>query len=95
MKREEEKQEKARELAIKYCKDIDPHGKEVYDIGCAIACCEMADWTDQHPRKGLWESDKVIDYIYHHAHVRTFGDIVMDDMSVTEFIDKMKKAMED
>jgi hypothetical protein len=46
MTREKEKQGKARELAIKYCKDIDSYGKEVYDIGCAFACCEMADWAD-------------------------------------------------
>ena len=54
-----------------------------------------AEYADEHPRKGLWDSEKVIDYIYHHAHVRTFGDIVIDDMSVTEFIETMKKAMEE
>jgi hypothetical protein len=63
MTREEEKQEKARELAIKYCKDIDYHGKEVYNIGCAIACCEMADWADQHPRKGLVDIERVCEVI--------------------------------
>lgn len=52
-------------------------------------------WSDEHPRKGLWDAEKVIDYIYNHAHVRTFGDIVIDDMSVTEFIEAMKKAMEE
>lgn len=44
---DKEIKEKARELAIKYCKDIDPHGKEVYNIGCEIACCEMAYWKEQ------------------------------------------------
>lgn len=54
-----------------------------------------AEWADKHPRKGLWDSQKVIDYIYNHAHVRTFGDIVIDDMSVTEFIETMKQEMEE
>lgn len=40
-------EEKAKELAIKYCKEIDPYGKEVYNIGCEIACCEMAEWKEQ------------------------------------------------
>lgn len=56
---------------------------------------KQSDWKDQHPMKGFWVAEKVIDYIYNHAHVRTFGDIVIDDMSVTEFIETMKKAMEE
>ena len=66
---------------------------EVKDI--AHDFVQGAIYADQHPRKGLWDAEKVIDYIYHHTHVRTFGDIVIDDMSVTEFIETMKKAMEE
>ena len=35
---------KAKALAIEYCKDIDFKGRECYNIGCEIACNEMADY---------------------------------------------------
>lgn len=98
---QEEKQEKARELAIKYCKDIDPHGKEVYNIGCAIACCEMADWADQHPREGLWDAKKVIKYINDVLPNYVELNCVFDEIQVNynkfknNFIHDLKKAMED
>lgn len=40
-------EEKSRELAIKFCKDIDSNGKEVYNIGCEIACLEMARYKNE------------------------------------------------
>lgn len=89
MTREEEKQEKARELAIKYCKDVDPHGKEVYNIGCAIACCEMADWADQHPKKGLVDIEKVIEYMKKNSR---FKYLLETDWEVLE---DLRKAMEE
>lgn len=97
MTREEEKQEKARELAIKYCKDIDPHGKEVYNIGCAIACCEMADWADQHPRKGLVDIDKIASFIKYHAQEFVYISTHSGEAKINEFklVEAMYKAMEE
>lgn len=40
-------EEKSRELAIKYCKDIDYKGRECYNIGCEAACNEMAEYKDE------------------------------------------------
>ena len=90
MSREEEKQEKARELAIKYCKDIDPHGKEVYNIGCAIACCEMADWADQNPRKGLWDSKKVIAWL-----MENMNNYLVKGRDIDFIYEDLRKAMEE
>ena len=71
------------------------HEEQFHCDGWNYDFIEGAKWADEHPRKGLVDIEKVIDYIYNHAHVRTFGDIVIDDMSVTEFIETMKKAMEE
>lgn len=48
-----EEEEKARELAIKYCKEINSNGKECYNIGCEIACNEMSDWKDEQALKAF------------------------------------------
>lgn len=95
MAREEEKQEKARELAIKYCKDIDNHGKEVYSIGCVIACCEMADWADQHPKEGLWDSEKVIMWLKNNASKYMMEGINYPHYAYNGLVDDLCKAMED
>ena len=95
MTREDEKQEKARELAIKYCKEVDPHGKEVYNIGCAIACCEMADWTDQHPRKGLWDAEKVIKWLRTNIDNYANYNVKTNKCFVNDFEEDLTKAMED
>lgn len=100
MSREEENREKAKELAIKYCKDIDPHGKEIYNIGCEIACCEMVEWADQHPREGLWDSEKVVEWILNNygTYEQTYADVggyIFSDFQIEQFIKDLRKAMEE
>ena len=87
MVREEEIEQVAKDIARKFYNEENPN-LAYRSVRQGIL------WADQHPRKGLWDAKKVIDYIYNHAHVRTFGDIVIDNMSVTEFIKTMEKAME-
>lgn len=55
-------EKKARELAIKYCKDIDSSGNECYNIGCEIACNEAMQWKDEERKqeKQQWIEKAVI-----------------------------------
>lgn len=39
-------EEKARELAIYFGREIDAQGKACYDIGYEVACSKMAEWKD-------------------------------------------------
>lgn len=83
MTNEEKIREKARELAIKYCKDIDPHGKEVYNIGCEIACCEITAWKEQQMIK------KAIEWINIHMLYNA------SESYKKELIEDLKKYMEE
>ena len=51
---ETQNEQKARELAIKYCKDIDSNGKECYNVGCEIACNEAMEWKDEQATYDSW-----------------------------------------
>ena len=42
-----------------------------------------------------WKEQQMIDYIYNHAHVTTFGDIRLEKCSVAQFIEDIKKSMEE
>ena len=54
-------EEKARKLAIEYCKDIDDEGRESYNIFCEEACLEMAKWKDEVYNGSLkWIADKAM-----------------------------------
>ena len=63
MDREEQIAKKARKLAIQYTKDYDDEGKEVYNVAAEAACLEMAEWIDEHPRKGLVDIDKACEWL--------------------------------
>ncbi len=93
MTREEEIEEKARYLAIKYCKDIDSNGKECYNIGCEIACKEMTEWADQHPRKGLWDAEKVCNILRNKMDSNWFYE-KMERADYDSIIKDLHKAME-
>lgn len=37
------------------------------DMAILAALQDLADWKDQHPRKGLWDAEKVCKYLENHA----------------------------
>ena len=98
--RDEQIAEKARKLAILYTKDYDDEGKEVYNIGTEVACLEMAEWIDEHPRKGLvdidkaceWLLDNVYGYIEESNNPKFSGGYTFDFNS---FLNDFRKAMEE
>lgn len=46
-------EEKARELAMEYCKELDDEGRTSYNIFCEEACIEMAKWKDEILKKDM------------------------------------------
>ena len=84
-------EEKAQELAIKYCKEIDPHGREVYNIGCGIACCEMAEWKEQQMIEKACEF--IAEWFYEHPHSQM---VCSDEFeTIDKLLNRLKKAMEE
>lgn len=60
---------------------------------------EGAKWADQHPRKGLWDSEKVISFLKEHATVENSSNINIHINGacyhfVNDFIEDLRKAME-
>jgi len=60
------------------------------------AAIKMAEWDGQHPRKGLWDGEKVIEWLDKYADSYTYFNV---DKQETEFIGQMfedlRKAMEE
>lgn len=50
-----------------------------------------AQWADQHPRRGLWDSKKVIEWIALHAEL--YGGF--NQSKLNSMCEDLRKAMED
>lgn len=74
---------KANELAAKN-KDL----KDLEFIKCYRTAIEMAKWADEHPKKGLWDGEKVIEWLKENfeRYVYNYG--------IDEVIVGLTKAME-
>ena len=84
MSREEEIKQAAKNRADQYEHPVDWNN-------CYHHYIQGAEWADQHPRKGLWDAKKVVEFIknnvreYHKSGVFNVGD----------FINNLCKAMEE
>ena len=55
-----------------------------------------AEWADEHPREGLWDSEKVIKWILENADKHTWYDETENECGITnDFIKDLQKAMEE
>jgi hypothetical protein len=70
MKREEEIKEAAKEY------DLWSIGQQLFIVG--------AQWADEHPRKGLWDKEKVIGWLKEHITFENHG-----------LVEELCKAMEE
>ena len=53
-------------------------------------------WSDEHPRKGLWNADKVIKWLQDNADSYTWYDEFEGESGMTDdFIEDLRKAMEE
>lgn len=53
------------------------------------ACCEMAKWADENPKKGLISIDKVCELLKKHIIMRGYEDVKI------EWIEQFRKIMEE
>ena len=95
--KEEEKLNETQQLAFKIADELS-EGREFecdsFDI--YRGAMRMADWKDQHPRKGLWDGEKVIGWLKNNSHKY----VVCDESDFSHYaynslIDDLRKAMEE
>lgn len=65
------------------------------DMAILAALQDLADWKDQHPRKGLWDAEKVIMWL--RANIDNYANynVKTDECFVNDFEEDLIKAMED
>lgn len=57
---------------------------------------EGAKWADEHPRKGLWDAEKVIKFIHTIFTETISGNVISrTNTTVDEVIKDLRKAMEE
>lgn len=96
MSREEEKLKAIddnAQLALEFTKEFNECIEKQVPKECAAlaALQDLADWKDKHPRKGLWDANKVLAWIsqniesYCKLDAKNFNNLLFD----------LEKAMED
>lgn len=66
-----------------------------------IGLKEGLETADQHPRKGLWDAEKVVEWIlnnyetYEQTYSDNSGNHTYSDFQIGQFIRNLRKAMED
>lgn len=94
MTREEEIKQAARNRADQYEHPVDWSD-------CYHYFLQGAEWADQHQKKELWDSEKVIDWIlnnystYEQIYSDNSGNHTYSDFQIGQFIRNLRKAMED
>lgn len=93
MTREEEIKQAAKNRADQYEHPVDWNN-------CYHHYIQGAEWADQHPKKGLWDSEKVCKYLENHAgyYMTLENDEDGELQSVfyqKGLIEDLRKAMED
>ena len=73
------------------------HEEQCHCDGWNYDCIEGAEWADQHPRKGLWDAEKVCKCLYEKVIDITYlnEDNTNEHYDKDEFIGDLCKAMED
>lgn len=56
---------------------------------------EGANWADQHPRKGLWDAEKVIEWLRNNSSKYMTEGINYPHYAYNALVDDLTKAMED
>lgn len=64
------------------------------DMAILAALQDLADYKDQHPKKGFWDEQKVITWLQDNADSYTWYDEFEGESGMTDnFIEDLRKAM--
>ena len=71
------------------------HSDGINALICAEDFKEGVNWADQHPRKGLWNAEKVIKWL--RANIDNYANynVKTDECFVNDFEEDLQKAMEE
>lgn len=83
----EEEREQASELAY-------PYSNGVLTNGMRECFIKGAEWADQHPRKGLWDTEKVCNILRNKMDSNWFYEKI-GRADYDSIIEDLRKAMED
>lgn len=88
MTREEEIKQAAKNRADQYEHPVD------WD-NCYHHYIQGAEWADQHPRKGLWDAEKVCEWLKENAWLYDIVQVYCVQTNIDDIIRDLRKAMED
>lgn len=54
-----------------------------------------AEWADQHPRKGLWDTEKVCEWLKENAWLYDIVQVHCVQTNIDDIIHDLRKAMEE
>lgn len=75
----------------------DAFADTIYKMNINPSFIVGAKWADQHPRKGLWDSEKVCKFLYEKIIDITYlnNDNTNEHYDKDEFIEDLRKVMEE
>ena len=88
MTREEEIKQTAKNRADQYEHPVDWNN-------CYHHYIQGAEWADQHPREGLWDAQKVCDFLKNKCVFSAANSSVIVEFNGEELVRKLRKAMEE
>lgn len=98
MTREGDFKEEGRIAVNKYAREL---GDYTFGEGSMVEMFVLgANYADQHPKKGLWDAEKVVKWIlnnygtYEQLYTDNSGNHTYSDFQIGQFIRKLRKAME-
>jgi len=86
LSRKEEIEKKVEEIAESF-RTARFFSRHPSDIAYSAAI-EMAEWADQHPRKGLWDAEKVIGWL-----MNNINNYLIKDRDIDLIYEDLRKAM--
>lgn len=91
MTRDEQIKQKSKEISQRYFPDSQNiwARQNIEALFVQSACCEIAKWVDENPKKGLISIDKVCKLLKKHINIHGFEDVKI------EWIEQFRKVMEE
>ena len=94
-KRDEERKKKAHLRMKDFLFLNELHSSKQIQIFAYNRFLEGAEWADQHPREGLWDSEKVIEWLRNNSSKYMTEGINYPHYAYNSLVEGLQKAMEE